>query len=278
VDLELGYNTNGFTSHRLTDALRIISEIGYGTAAITIDHAALDPWSTTLRAETQHIRRLLAELNLCSVIETGARFLLDPRVKHQPSLLSSDVEARKVRSDLLRRSMEIAVDLESEAVSFWSGVKDPSLSNDDAWALLIEECDDLLTQAVKYDLRLAFEPEPGMFIEKMDQFARLAEELRHPRFGLTLDVGHVYCLSDGEPADRIREFAGCLFNVHIEDMRRSTHEHLMFGDGEMNFAPILAALSQIDYTGSVCVELSRHSHDAVNAAKRAYEFLKSVSA
>jgi sugar phosphate isomerase/epimerase len=278
VSLELGYNTNGFAHHRLVDALQILAEIGYGTAAITLDHHCLDPYSPHIRDEVRDVRGQLAESNLCCVIETGARFLLDPRRKHQPSLLSIDEEGRQRRRDFLHKAMEIAVDLEAEAVSFWSGAKDPALGDDDAWNILIEECDDLLTQAVKYDLRLAFEPEPGMFIEKMDQFERLANELHHPRFGLTLDVGHVHCLADGDPADRVRQFADCLFNVHIEDMRRGKHEHLMFGDGDMNFAPILAALSQIDYTGSVCVELSRHSHDAASAAKRAYEFLKPLSA
>ena len=67
-----------------------------------------------------------------------------------------------------------------------------------------------------------------------------------------------------------------LWNVHIEDMRRGVHEHLMFGDGEMDFLPILQALKKIDYAGGVHVELSRHSHDAVNTAKRALTFLQSL--
>jgi sugar phosphate isomerase/epimerase len=50
----------------------------------------------------------------------------------------------------------------------------------------------------------------------------------------------------------------------------------MFGEGEMDFPPILKALRDINYRGGVHVELSRHSHDAVNTATRALEFLQGL--
>ena len=56
-------------------------------------------------------------------------------------------------------------------------------------------------------------------------------------------------------------------------MRRGVHEHLMFGEGEMDFEPIMAALHDIRYTGGVYVELSRHSKDAVATARKAFDFL-----
>jgi L-ribulose-5-phosphate 3-epimerase len=71
----------------------------------------------------------------------------------------------------------------------------------------------------------------------------------------------------------IRDWHKRLVNVHIEDMRAGVHEHLMFGEGEMDFPPIIAALAEIRYDGGVHIELSRHSHDGAAAAKRAYDFL-----
>jgi sugar phosphate isomerase/epimerase len=78
-------------------------------------------------------------------------------------------------------------------------------------------------------------------------------------------------------AAHIEQWKDHLWNVHIEDMRRGVHEHLMFGDGDMDFAPILQALKAIDYADGVHVELSRHSHDAVNTARRALAFLQGVN-
>ncbi|HMF14461.1 MAG TPA: TIM barrel protein, partial [Gemmataceae bacterium] len=55
------------------------------------------------------------------------------------------------------------------------------------------------------------------------------------------------------------------------------HDHLMFGDGEIDFGPVLRTLQEIGYDGGVHVELSRHGHEAVNTARRALEFLKRSS-
>ena len=57
-------------------------------------------------------------------------------------------------------------------------------------------------------------------------------------------------------------------------MRRGVHDHLMFGEGEVDFADVLPALEEIGYTGGVYVELSRHSHDAVETAKQSKAFLQ----
>ena len=95
-----------------------------------------------------------------------------------------------------------------------------------------------------------------------------------PWIGLTLDVGHVHCQDEGPIADRIQHWEDVLWNVHIEDMRHGVHDHLLFGEGEIDFRRVLAALKDIRYSGGVYVELSRHSHDAVNTARKALSFLR----
>jgi sugar phosphate isomerase/epimerase len=56
-------------------------------------------------------------------------------------------------------------------------------------------------------------------------------------------------------------------------MRAGVHEHLMFGEGEIDFPPVIAALAEIGYAGLLGVELSRHSHDGPRAAQQAYNYL-----
>jgi L-ribulose-5-phosphate 3-epimerase len=56
-------------------------------------------------------------------------------------------------------------------------------------------------------------------------------------------------------------------------MRQGTHEHLQFGEEEMDFIEITKALKEINYTWLINVELSRHSRNAVKAARQAYGFL-----
>ncbi len=140
---------------------------------------------------------------------------------------------------------------------------------------LVDECRLLCEYAALRQIRLAFEPEPGMFIDTMTKFAELHQRVNHPQFGLTIDIGHLHCQGETPIADQLRCWRELLWNVHIEDMRRGVHDHLMFGEGEIDFAPVLQTLAEIGYTGGVHVELSRHSHDAVETARRARAFLMS---
>ncbi len=274
--MRFGYNTNGFAHHRLEDAVAILAELGYESVAITVDHHALNPYAEKPLRQLGHVRRLLRRHKLRSVVETGARFLLDPRRKHQPTLISNKAEERNVRLDFLQRCVDIARELDSDAVSFWSGTAVDAAPAPVLMERLVDGCRAFCDYAVARNIRLAFEPEPGMFVDTMEQFAELEKRVSHPQFGLTLDVGHLHCLREVPIDNHLRQWQRILWNVHIEDMRCGVHEHLMFGEGEIDFAPLMRALHEIDYAGGVHVELSRHSHDAVNTARRALDFLRAL--
>ena len=273
-----GYNTNGFAHHRLEDAIVLLAELGYRSIALTLDYHALNPFDPDLSRQLSTVKALLEKHSLHSVIETGARFLLDPRRKHQPTLLSPSPD-RNRRLDFLKRAVDIAADLGSDAVSFWSGKA--GLSGFDpknigsGWRTAAFTC---VAMRKPRRVRLAFEPEPGMFIDTMDRFAELRDRVDHPLFGLTIDIGHLHCLGEVPIADQLRRWRERLWNIHIEDMRRGVHDHLMFGEGEIDFGEVLETLQEIGYGGGVHVELSRHSHDAVETARRSLEFLQSAVA
>ena len=270
-----GYNTNGFAHHRIEDALNLLREIGYRAVAITPDYDLLDP--PDARGVPDAVRRLapvLERSGLHPTVETGARFTLDSRRKHQPTLVSASAEGRRRRLAYLKAAVDVAAAIGADVVSLWSGSPDDDAPSPVLWKRLVAGATELLDYAAERGIHLGFEPEPGMFIDTMAQFAQLTEQCRHPAWGLTLDVGHVFCLGDGDLTTHIQTWAGRLYNVHLEDMRRGVHEHLPFGQGEMEFGPVFAALHQAGYAGPVHVELPRHSHDAVSTARRAFEFLQ----
>ena len=273
--LLLGYVTNGFAHHRLEDVFHILAQLGYQSVAITLDSHALDPFDPDLPKQVASVRERLARLKLHSVIETGARFLLDPWRKHQPTLLSGLGEGRGYRLDFLKRAVDIARELDSEAVSFWSGTPDDSAPTEELMARLVDGCRRLCDHAAARNVRLAFEPEPGMFIATLAHFEDLRRRVDHPSFGLTIDIGHLHCLGEVPITDCLRRWRERLWNIHIEDMRQGVHDHLMFGEGEIDFPPILQTLAEIGYRGGVHVELSRHSHNAVDTARQALAFLQS---
>lgn len=277
--MRIAYNTNGFANHSLSDAIELLADIGYRGISITLDHAALNPFDPDIDRQLEAVAAALAEKNLRCVIETGARFLLDPRHKHEPTLVSPGPAARGRRIDFLIRAIKIARRLNADCVSLWSGVVHDGAGREEAFSRLSEGLAVVLQAAAEYQVDLAFEPEPGMLIDTLDRFgdldaalSRQSVDTTHLR--LTIDIGHLHCLGELPIADKIRQWAGRLANVHIEDMRAGIHEHLLFGRGEIDFPPVIAALTEIGYHGLLSVELSRHSHEGPQAAQTAYNFLR----
>lgn len=271
----LGYNTNGFAHHDLLAAIGVIGDIGYRGVGITLDHYSLNPLGDAafFAKQLEAVRIELEKRGMRSVIETGCRFLLDPKTKHEPTLISHDVEARKVRQHFLTRAIDVAKSLGSDAVSLWAGVLRDDVSHEVAFERLCESLEPVVDYAVDQQVVIAFEPEPGMLIDTMDRYAELRQRFPTPFFRLTVDVGHLHCQRETPIADYLRGFQNDLVNIHIEDMVAGVHEHLMFGEGEMDFPPIFAALAEVNYKNGVYVELSRHSHQAPTAARQAFEFL-----
>ena len=271
----LGYNTNGFNCHSIEAALEIISGLGYGGVAITLDNYILNPWGPDLDRQLGLTKAILNKHSLACTIETGARFLLDPRRKHEPTLISADAAGREIRLNFLKRALDIAARLDAEALSFWSGIRHDDLKAADAWDWLVAGCRELSEYAGQHGIPLAFEPEPGMFIENLTQYKKLEKLVADPLFGLTLDVGHAFLTEDNCLAQCIRDYSHSLKNIHLEDMKKGDHKHLQFGEGEIDFSAVFDALKEIKYAGLINVELSRHSSNAVKAAEQAFDYLAS---
>lgn len=273
----LGYNTNGFAHHRLPDAMAILSELGYKAIAITLDHGVLNPFSPDSAEEAATIRKLAHSLGLTIVIETGARYLLNPRLKHEPTLVSPHKADRQRRIDFLYRAIDTAVALDAKVVSLWSGIVHDGASREEAFDRLTEGLAKALDDATHKGVSLAFEPEPEMLVDTMAAYDELKQRLvtksARADLKLTIDIGHLHCQGEVPIADVIGRYADDLINIHIEDMRARVHEHLPFGEGEIDFPPILHKLQQINYSGPIGVELSRDSHRAPEMAQRAFEYL-----
>ena len=270
--LRYAYNTNGAANHRLDDALELIADNGYDGVALTLDHHHFDPFEADFERRAEILNDRLEKLNLSLVIETGARFLLDPRRKHRPTLLSPFPEGRKKRVEFLKLAVDLAAVTRAEAVSFWAGVPEAEISTEQAHEFLREGLRQICDYAESRNVCLAFEPEPGMLIETVTDYKRLKKDF--PFLKLALDTGHCLASNECEPENAVREMRADIGTVAVEDMRRGVHEHLFFGEGEMNMPNILQALHEIKYEKLVCVELSRHSHCADKIVPAAIEFLR----
>lgn len=254
----VGYGTNGFADHALPDAVEVLRSEGYAGLALTLGFQHLPPFAADWERRCDDVRELIGDWSL--VIETGTRFLLDPFVKHRPTLVDEHAEPRLA---FLERAIDIAARTGAECVSLWSGTLPAGTRTDEAWRRLTERMAGLIDRASAAGVLLAFEPEPGMVVETVADALELRGRLGAPEcLGLTVDLGHCVAVEPNGVVGALRAAGSLLRNVQVDDMLPGVHEHLELGTGELDLIAALATLVEIDYCGLIAMELPRHSHAA----------------
>lgn len=282
----LGYNTNGLAHHRVLDALELVARLGYEALSLTPDVGQLDP-TRLEREEVACLRHRAEELGLELTLETGARFLLDATRKHRPNLLEEEAEGRARRLALLLAHVDLAADLGAGTVSIWAGVAPDGTVADargaapartELWQRLCDGVRAVLARGRAQGVRIAFEPEPGMFVSRPAGYEELLGRLGSDgdELGLCLDLGHCHATGDLPVAEVIRRFASRLALVQLDDCKNGEHVHRMFGEGDLDLPAALGALLEVGFDGVAAVELSRDSHRGPESAREAMERIRAA--
>ncbi len=274
MTLRYAYNTNGLAHHRLDDALALLADTGYDGVALTLDVQHLDPFADDCLARAEQVRERCDALGLGVVVETGARYLMDPRDKHEPTLVTADEQGRARRLDFLRRCADVADVLGAEALSLWTGVPRAGVDRAQAWRWVREGVMALVDSHGGRPAVLAVEPEPGMLVQDCDDWQRLQASV--PQVRLALDTGHCVVAGAYAPDQAVRVFAPHLGTVAVEGMRRGVHEHLPLDEGDVDLPAVLAALADVGYDRLVTLELSRDSHRAHELVPRSLALLREL--
>jgi len=272
--MRLGFSTNSIADVDPLAAVPMLRDLGYASLAITLDRHTLDPFAADLPDRIVRWRTALAKAGMACVIETGARHLLDPVVKHEPTLVSSAPDQRARRVDFSRRAIDVAAELGAGCVSLWSGVGRDAAPLDTVRNRLVDGLSAILDHAASRGVGLAFEPEPGMVIDTLARAADLFDRLGRPsHLRLTVDIGHLECMGEWPFARHLRGWRGLIANVHVDDMLACRHEHLPLGSGDVDLAAAVAALAAAGYDGGLHVELPRQSHRWLATARESARML-----
>jgi len=274
--LRFAYNTIGCANHALGDALEFISECGYQGVHLTLDVHHMNPFADDFEARAEALRKELEAADLALVVDTGARFLLDPRERLEPTLLSPSRAGRERRLEFVRRAIRICGICGGEAVTFTAGRVKRNVSQADAGVWLLDGLKAIAEHAAQEGVVAALEPEPGHIVATVDDFQLVrdtARQMTDAPLSLALDVGHVMVSGERAPHRAIKEFSGILAAVAVNDMKRGVHQHLPLGEGDMDVPAVLAALQDIEYEGLIAVKLPRDSFRADEMIPRSIDWL-----
>lgn len=123
----------------------------------------------------------------------------------------------------------------------------------------------ILEKAEKYGVTILSE---NLFNSSAIQVADLVAEVNSPIFGWCYDVGHAHL--GGFPPEDLLNVKVPPISLHVQDNhgKGSGDEHLLPGDGNLDWGKFLRYLKQVDYKGELVLEAMMQSLQAKDEEER----------
>ena len=274
--MRLAFSTNAYLNYSFDDAVTRLATIGYEGVEVMADvpHA----WPAYMLPEQKAALRHSLERNNLAISNVNA-FMMhavdDPRQKYwHPSWIEPDPHYRALRSRHTTKAISLAKDLGAKCITTEPG---GPIAPAESWRagldLFVETLKPVLEHAEREEVQLLVEPEPGLLIETAEQALEFMGRFDSPWLGLNFDIGHSYCVGE-DPARVVPLLARYIRHVHLEDIASSrVHQHLLPGEGAIDFVPVVGALRSGGYDGWITVELYPYIENPDTVARLARERL-----
>ena len=275
----LAYSTNAFTKIDLLTALTEIADLGFAGAEILCERPHWYPADIDKR-QIQRVRELLETRNLgvSNLNANTANSFFSPAPPEnvfEPSLSNRKRDIRRSREDIVIQSIQLAYEVGAQCISITSGKPTPGCLPDEAIGYFVESLKSVCDAAHRYDIAVGIEYEPGLLVENASEVLEVIDRVDSELLGVNLDIGHSY-LNREEPEQTIERFKDRIWNVHIEDIKKMKHFHLVPGDGDMPFKRYLNSLKKIGYQRYLTVELYSFPQCPVEVGRRSYQYLSNL--
>jgi len=279
--MNLAFSSNAYQRYSIEETIRRIAALGYRGLELLADVPHAWP-AGLLEAEKQAIRQCLArhDLAIANVNAFMMNAVADPRQPYwHPSWIEPDPHYRAIRREHTKRALVLAAELGAPSIQTEPGGPLPhGQSWADALRLFYDELMPCVEVAQEHRVLLLIEPEPGLLIERFEQYLELADRVGSPWLGLNFDIGHAYCVGQ-EPQEWIARMAAHTKHYHIEDIAASrVHKHLIPGHGSIDLAATLREIATSGYDGWITVELYPYVENPDDAGREAKAFLDGLLA
>jgi sugar phosphate isomerase/epimerase len=291
--MKLAFSTNAFKKYSLEESIRLIKEIGYEGVEILCDvpHA----YPPQLKEEDILSIEKSVSKNKIEISNLNAFTLYAITDVYHPSWIENDTQLRGLRIQHTNNCLNLARKIGARNISTepggpietsnktinlnykGSGDKESGRYHiQKPQEIFIEEIAKSAKIAEECGVKILVEPEPGLLIENSQQFLRFINNIDSTHIGLNFDIGHFYCVRE-DPADLIYRLADYIGHFHLADIAQTrVHNHLIPGQGAIDFISIFKAINGISYNGFVTVELYPYQDDPMYAARVSHEYLTNI--
>jgi len=279
--MQLAFSSNAYLRFPIEEAIARIAALGYRGIELLADVPHAWP-AGLLDSQKQAIRDALERhgLAISNINAFMMNAVADPRQPYwHPSWVDPDPHYRAIRREHTKRALELARELDAPHITTEpGGPLFVGQSWDAAARIFYDELMPCIELAESLSMPLLIEPEPGLLIERFDQYLEFVDRIDSPMIGLNFDVGHAYCVGE-DPQDWVAKMREHTVHYHVEDIAATrVHQHLVPGRGAIDFAATLGEIRKTRYDGWLTVELYPYLDDPDGAAREARDFLSQALA
>lgn len=230
------------------DRLLLAEELGYDYVEIAIDES--DRRLSRLSWDASQRQALRA---LCS--RTGVRIQTMCLSAHRKYPLgSADPDIRARSWQIMRGALRFAVDvgISMVQVAGYDVFYEPSTPA--SQARFLNGLGQSARWAAGAGVMLGLENVDTELVDSVAKAMYYVEEINSPWFQLVADMGNL-AAAGYDPATELRHGKGHIVGIHVKDARPRVFRGVPFEQGIVPFAKTFAALAEIDFRGSLTVEM-----------------------
>lgn len=242
-----GYSKFGTVEERMDAAKQV------GFSCFNINSGTCNDLLLESPAETKTFKSLLRQREL-AVDWLHAPF-------YQPTLYVADSEKRAVSMGAIKTSITIASELEAETIIVHTHDPDfpKDFMNDDTFKRLSSAFSALVDFAQPYGVKVAIENLEEPYSQEL--LDKLLAEINGLAF--CFDIGHAFL---GKTMDYyLPKYIDRLSALHIHDNHGEKDEHLIPGQGLIDFNSFFRMLKAYDYKGYVGIECHAEDEEGADA-------------
>jgi sugar phosphate isomerase/epimerase len=157
----------------------------------------------------------------------------------------------------LKASIDLASDLGGDVVTFHLGGPHPEIPGARMWDNVVRAVQEACRHGDAKHVSLAIDvgPWPTWIVKTSDDLARLFDAVGEKSFGVNFDPSYL-AVTGIDPVQFVERFGSRIRHVHLKDHigKYPKWEHHIPGKGELDYAPIVAALAKAKFDGSLAIE------------------------
>lgn len=269
--MRFGYSSNAFVKFSIFEAVEKICQLGFAGIEIMCDRPHVYPPDfgqknvARLKNFIEEKKLKITNLNSFTLFAIGDTYL--------PSWIEPLEERRQMRIDHSRQCLKLASDLGCKNISVPPGGPLAQISRQEAFAHFYRGLEKVIPTAERLGIKILIEPEPCLVLENSKEFQEFISEVRSPSVGLNFDIGHFFCAGEN-PAEAFQELFQWIGHVHIEDIGPSrVHNHLIPGQGAIDFLEIFQTMGRMNYKGDISLELYPYVDMPIEAGREGRSYL-----